>query len=70
MTQKSFAELYQKNVRTINDNIKNIYEDGELEEKATIQNNRIVRNEGNRRVSEKNIVWKKMIFFKRIGGIQ
>ena len=50
MTQKSIAELYQKRVNTINEHIKNIYGDGELEEKATIRNNRIVRNEGSRRV--------------------
>lgn len=50
MTQKAIAELYQKNVRTINDHIINIYNDGELEESLTIRKNRIVQNEGNRRV--------------------
>jgi len=51
MTQKSIAELYQKKVNTINEHINNIYDEGELEEKATIRNNRIVRNEGGREVS-------------------
>ncbi|WP_207705515.1 virulence RhuM family protein [Hathewaya massiliensis] len=50
MTQKAIAELYQKNVRTINDHIINIYNEGELEESLTIRKNRIVQNEGNRRV--------------------
>jgi hypothetical protein len=50
MTQKSIAGLYQKNVRTISDHIINIYDEGELNEKATIRKNRIVRNEGGRRV--------------------
>lgn len=50
MTQKAIAELYQKNVRTINDHIINIYNDSELEESLTIRKNRIVQNEGNRRV--------------------
>ncbi|HKK94865.1 MAG TPA: hypothetical protein VJ916_00875, partial [Anaerovoracaceae bacterium] len=50
MTQKSIAELYQKDVRTINEHIINIYEENELEENRTIRKNRIVQNEGNRRV--------------------
>ena len=31
MTQKAIAELYQKSVNTINEHIKNIYEEGETE---------------------------------------
>lgn len=50
MTQKAMAELYQKSVKTINEHIKNIYREGELEESATIRNNRIVQKEGNREV--------------------
>ncbi|BCZ44196.1 hypothetical protein psyc5s11_02630 [Clostridium gelidum] len=50
MTQKAIAELYQKNVRTINDHIINIYNEGELEESITNRKSRIVQNEGNRRV--------------------
>ncbi|THG91924.1 hypothetical protein AJ85_00785 [Alkalihalobacillus alcalophilus ATCC 27647 = CGMCC 1.3604] len=30
MTQKAIAELYQKSVNTVNEHIKNIYEEGEL----------------------------------------
>lgn len=50
MTQKAIAELYQKNVRTINEHISNVYREKELEESSTIRKNRIVRKEGNRGV--------------------
>lgn len=51
MTQKHIAELYQVDVRTINEHIKNIYADNELEETSTIRNFRIVRLEGSRNVT-------------------
>lgn len=50
MSQKSIAELYQVNLRTINEHINNILEEGELDS-STIRNFRIVRQEGNRQVS-------------------
>jgi hypothetical protein len=50
MTQKAIAELYQKGINTINEHIKNIYAEGELNENRTIRENRIVQNEGNRQV--------------------
>lgn len=50
MTQKAIAELYQKGVNTINEHIKNIYAEDELEEAGTIRRNRIVQTEGKRRV--------------------
>ncbi|MDA3898558.1 MAG: hypothetical protein PF482_20655 [Desulfobacteraceae bacterium] len=37
LTQKLMAELFQKNVRTINEHIKNIYSEGELVPEATIR---------------------------------
>ena len=42
MAQRSMAELYQVDVRTINEHIGNIIADGELSEKATIRNFRMV----------------------------
>lgn len=51
MTQKNISELYQVDVRTINEHIKNIYADNELEETSTIRNFRIVRLEGSRNVT-------------------
>lgn len=50
LTQKSLSELYQVRVPTINEHIKTILEDGELEAEATIRNFLIVQNEGSRLV--------------------
>ena len=50
MTQKAIAERYQKSVNTINEHIKNIYAESELQELATIRKNRIVQTEGKRDV--------------------
>lgn len=50
MTQKGIAELYQKNVNTVNEHIKNVYAENELHELTTIRKNRIVQTEGGRRV--------------------
>ena len=51
LTQKMMAALYQVDIRTINDHIKKIYDDGELSKEATIRNFRIVQTEGSRQVS-------------------
>ena len=51
LTQKMMAALYDVDVRTINDHIQKIYSDGELQEKATIRNFRIVQTEGARQVN-------------------
>ena len=44
------AALYDVNVRTINQHIKKIYSDAELEEDSTIRKFRIVQEEGSRQV--------------------
>ena len=49
--QKMMATLYDVDVRTINDHIKKIYLDSELEEDSTIRNFRIVQTEGSRQVA-------------------
>jgi len=51
LSQRLLAELFQKDVRTINEHIKNIYREGELDPKATIRKFRIVQTEGTRQVS-------------------
>ena len=51
LSQKLMAELFQKDVRTINEHINNIYSEGELESEATIRKFRIVRMEGRRQVA-------------------
>lgn len=51
MSQRTMAELYQVDVRTVNEHVVDIYSDGELEEDRTIRNFRIVRKEGTRQVN-------------------
>ena len=51
LTQKMMATLYDVDVRTVNDHIKKIYSDAELEESATIRKFRIVQTEGTRQVN-------------------
>ncbi len=51
LTQKMMATLYDVGLPTINEHIKKIYADSELEETATIRNFRIVQTEGTRQVT-------------------
>lgn len=51
LTQKMLATLYDVSTSAINQHIKKIYEDNELEESSTIKNFLIVQKEGNREVS-------------------
>lgn len=51
LTQKQIAELFDKNVRTINEHIQAIYNEEELFKNSTIRNFRIVQKEGKRKVS-------------------
>jgi hypothetical protein len=50
LTQKMLATLYDVDVATINEHLKNIFDDKELTEGATIRNFLIVKTEGNRQV--------------------
>lgn len=50
LTQKQMAELFDKNVRTINEHINNVYEERELQRDSTIRKFRIVQTEGKRKV--------------------
>lgn len=50
LTQKRMAELFDVDVRTVNDHLQNIYNSNELTEEATIRKIRIVRDEGGREV--------------------
>lgn len=51
LTQKLMAELFQTTVANINIHLKNIFEEGELQPKATIKDFLIVRLEGSREVN-------------------
>lgn len=46
LTQKQMAELFDKNTRTINEHINNIFKEGELDKKSVIRNFRITANDG------------------------
>ena len=50
LTQKMMAELFQTTIPNINLHLKNIFEEGELEEIRTIKDYLIVQLEGNRQV--------------------
>jgi len=51
LTQAQIADLFQKDVRTINEHLVNIFDEGELSREATIRKFRIVRQEGSREVA-------------------
>ena len=55
LTQKMLSVLYGVSTSAINQHIKRIYEDKELEEKSTIKNFLIVQDEGNRKIS-RNVI--------------
>lgn len=55
LTQKMLSVLYGVSISAINQHIKKIYEDKELEEKSTIKNFLIVQDEGNRKIS-RNVI--------------
>jgi hypothetical protein len=46
LTQKMMATLYDVGLPTINEHIKKVFTDGELEETSTIRKFRIVQTEG------------------------
>ena len=48
LTQRQMAELYDKDVRTVSEHLKNVYADGELNPDATVRKFRIVAREGAR----------------------
>lgn len=57
LTQKLMAELFQTSVPNINMHLKNIFEEGELEEIRTIKEFLIVQQEGNREVKRKQVFY-------------
>jgi hypothetical protein len=51
LSQRQMAQLFQKSVKTVNEHIGNIYDEGELAPGPTIRKSRIVQTEGEREVS-------------------
>lgn len=50
LSQVQMAELFGKDVRTVNEHVGNVFQEGELEKEPTIRKFRIVRQEGKRQV--------------------
>jgi len=46
LTQKQMAEMFQKDVRTISDHIKNVFDEGELDQNSVIRKFRITASDG------------------------
>lgn len=51
LSQKQMAELFDKDVRTINEHLKNVYKAQELDSQSTIRKFQIVQTEGQRDVT-------------------
>ena len=51
LTQQQMVDLFQSSKANVSEHIRNIYDQGELEQKATVRNFRTVRKEGNRMVN-------------------
>jgi hypothetical protein len=74
MTQRLMAELFQVSVPTINEHLKNIFQEGELVEEGTIRKFLIVQVEGKREVTARRITtiskpfWRLVTGFAPIGG--
>lgn len=51
LSQRQMAELFQKSVKTINEHVLNVFDEGELDPGPTIRKSRIVQMEGEREVT-------------------
>lgn len=68
LTQKMMATLYDVGLPTINEHIKKIFADSELEETTTIRKFRIVQTEGSRQVTRdtKSVLYQHIWIWQRI----
>jgi len=57
LTQKLMAELFQTSIPNINMHLKNIFDEGELEENRTVKDFLIVQTEGSRAVQRKQVFY-------------
>ena len=57
LTQKLLAKLFDVTIPTINEHIKNIYKEGELEKISTIRNFLIVQKEGARQIERETVFY-------------
>lgn len=66
LTQNHIASIYKTTQQNISSRIKNIYEDGELQDISTHKNFLLVQKEGNRKV--KKYIIKLLNYLKNING--
>ena len=57
LTQKTMSILFDVDIRTINEHLKNIYSQGGVDKDTTIRKNRIVQKEGNRNISREVFIY-------------
>ena len=57
LTQKTMSILFDVDIRTINEHLKNIYSQGEVDKNTTIRKNQIVQKEGNRNISREVFIY-------------
>lgn len=57
LTQKQMSLLFEKNVMTVNEHIKNVFDEQELEQNSTIRKSLIVQKEGNREVKREVLLY-------------
>lgn len=57
LSQKMMAKLFDVTIPTINEHLKNIYKNKELEKASTIRKFRIVQNESNRNVQRNTVFY-------------
>ena len=57
LTQKTMSILFDVDIRTINEHLKNIYSQGEVDKNTTIRKTRIVQKEGNRNISREVFIY-------------
>ena len=57
LTQKAMAELFGVNIPAVSKHLSNIYEEKELEEKATVSKMEIVQTEGNRQITRQMVFY-------------
>lgn len=55
LTQAQLCQLYQTSKSNVSEHIKNIFEEGELEENSTVRKFRTVQNEGERIVTREQL---------------
>lgn len=55
LTQAQLCELYQTSKSNVSEHIKNIFEEGELEENSVVRKFRTVQNEGERIVTREQL---------------